>query len=142
MSIKGQNKFLRKEPLFIIILFICVVLSFTFIKSPAPIFQIFNDDVKSHEVTVEIFNQDNEIVINKIYNLDPDADFLEKRPLSLRLPQSKGEYILKITMDKEITNTTRIEIPDQYTGITIRLYSKNYETGENIPILIEINEKL
>ncbi|MGB9928669.1 MAG: hypothetical protein ACPK85_09730 [Methanosarcina sp.] len=142
MSIKNQNKFLRKRPLFIIILFICTILLFIFIESPAPIFQIFNDDIKNHEVTVEIFNQDNELVINKIYNLDPGADFLEKRSLSLRLPQSKDEYILKITIDKKITNTTRIEISDQYTGISIRLYSKNYETGENIPILIEINEKL
>jgi len=45
-------------------------------------------------------------------------------------------------MDKQITSTVKIEIPDQYSGVTIRLYSKNYESGENLPIFIETTAKL
>lgn len=105
--------------------------------SPTPIFIIFNDDIKSHEVTVEVFNPDSESIINRTYNLEPGSDFLEDRPLSLWFPQAKGEYMCKVTMDKQITNTVKIEIPNQYTGVNIRLYSKNYESGEIIPVSIE-----
>lgn len=142
MSSKVGNKFLIIGSLIVIVSFLYISLPFIFMGSPTPIFQIFNDDIKSHEVTVEVFNSDNESIINKTYNLEPGSDFLEDRPLSLWLPQAKGEYMFKVTMDKQITNTVKIEIPNKYTGVSIRLYSKNYESGENILILIETAEKL
>jgi len=51
--------------------------------SPTPIFQIYNNDVKSHEVTVEVFDQHNKSIINEAYNLEYEGDFSQVRPLSL-----------------------------------------------------------
>lgn len=123
-------------------LFLYAAIPFIFMGLPTPIFQIFNDDVKSHEVTVEVLNQDNKSVINKTYILESEADFLEERPLCLCFPQEKREFVFKVTIDKQNTNTSNILIPNPYAGATIRLYSKNYESGENIPVLIETAEQM
>lgn len=62
---KVGNKFLIIESLIVIVLFLYVSLPLIFMGSSTPVFQIFNDDIKSHEVTVEVFNPDNESIINK-----------------------------------------------------------------------------
>lgn len=142
LSGKFGNKLFTIAFLLGIGLFLYAAIPFIFMGLPTPIFQIFNDDVKSHEVTVEVFNQDNKSVINKTYILESEADFLEERPLSLCFPQEKREFVFKVTIDKQNTNTSKILIPNPYTGATIRLYSKNYESGENIPVLIETAEQM
>lgn len=142
MSSKVGNKLFIIGFLLVTVLFLYIALPFIFMGSPTPIFEVYNDDVKSHEVIVEVFDPYNKSVVNETYNLESEGDFSQARPLSLWLPQAKGEYTFKVTMDKQITNTVKIEIPNQYTGITIRLYSKNYESGENIPIFIETMEKV
>lgn len=69
----------------------------------------------------------------------------EPRPLSLKLNREKREYTFKVTMDKQITNSTKVNISDSHTSVDIRLYRKNYgeipyvdyESPEIIPIFIE-----
>lgn len=109
--------------------------------SPTPIFEIYNHDIKSHEVIVEVFNPDDKSIINETYILESQGDLSQPRPLSLWLPQAKGEYTFKVTVDKQTTNAVNIKIQNQYSGAAISLYSKNYESGEKIPILIETMEK-
>lgn len=109
--------------------------------SPTPIFEIYNHDIKSHEVIVEVFDPDNKSIINETYILESEGDLSQPRPFSLWLPQAKGKYMFKVTIDKQITNAVKIEIQNQYSGAAISLYSKNYESGEKIPILIETMEK-
>lgn len=142
LSGKFRNKLLIIGLLLIAALFLYITAPFIFKGSTTPIFEIYNHDVKNHEVTVEIFDLNNKSIMRQTYILESESDLSQPRPLSLWLPQSKGDYLFKVTMDKRITNTVKINIPNRYTGVTIGLYSKNYESGENIPILIEKTEKL
>lgn len=107
-----------------------ILIPFIFGGSAAPLFVIHNHDDKSHEVTVEVFDQNNNSIINETHTLERRSDFTRSRPLIVRLPWEDIEYTFKVTMDKQITNVTKVEIPDRKTSVNIRLY---YEI---IPITI------
>jgi len=83
LSSKVGNKLFVIGFLLVIVLFLYIALPFIFMGSPTPIFQIYNNDVKSHEVTVEVFDQHNKSIINEAYNLEYEGDFSQVRPLSL-----------------------------------------------------------
>ncbi|AKJ38368.1 hypothetical protein MCM1_1316 [Methanosarcina barkeri CM1] len=127
-----------------------IIIPFIFTGSTAPFFVIHNDDRKSHEAAVEVFDQNNKSVINETYSLEPKSDFSQSRPLSLKLSWEKKEYIFKVTMDKKITNMTKVEIPNRRTSVYIRLYYKNhgdiphmdYESPKIIPIFIQTVERM
>ena len=44
-------------------------------------------------------------------------------------------------MDGKVTETSRMEITDVYTMVNIRLYSKDYVSGETVFIYMESVEK-
>jgi len=124
----------------IFILVLYLFLHFIFMGSAAPFFVIHNHDVKGHEVTVEVFDQQNKSIINETYSLEPKGDFSQARPLSLQFHREKREYTFKVTMDKQITSTVKMEIQHSHALVDIWLYSKDYESGEIIPIFMEIAE--
>jgi len=107
-----------------------------------PLFTVHNQDTTGHEVIVEVFNSNNESIIKETYMLDQKNDISRSRPLGLKLPWSGGEYTFKVTMDSKITETSKMEIPDVYTMVNIRLYKKDYVSGEIALIFIESVEKL
>ncbi len=115
-------------------LFLYISLPFIFMGPAAPFFVIHNHDVKSHEVIVEVFDQDNKSIINETYHLEPEDDFSQARPLSLQFQREKREYMFKVTMDKQVASVVKMEIPHSHTLVNIRLYSKDYESGEIVPI--------
>jgi hypothetical protein len=127
-----------------------IVVPFIFTGSTAPFFVIHNDDIKSHEAVVEVFDQNNKSVINETYSLEPKSDFSQSRPLNVKLSWEKKEYIFKVTMDKKIINMTKVEIPNRRTSVYIRLYYKNYEDSphldyespDRIPIFIQTVERM
>ncbi|MFY1112033.1 MAG: hypothetical protein AB3K77_10185 [Methanosarcinaceae archaeon] len=121
-------------------LFLYISLPFIFMGPTAPFFVIHNHDVKSHEVIVEVFDQNNKSIINETYRLEPEDDFSQARPLSLQFQREKREYTFKVTMDKKITSAVKMGIPHSHTLVNIRLYSKDYESGEIVPISMEIAE--
>ncbi|HIH94338.1 TPA: hypothetical protein HA338_09930 [Methanosarcina acetivorans] len=132
-----------------IALFFYVSLPFMFRGPAAPLFVIHNHDVKGHEVAVEVFDQQNKSIINETYILEPKSDMLRSRPFSLRLHREKREYTFKVTMDKQITSTDKLEFPNSHAFADVRLYSKDYgdtyldyESPKTIPILIEFNEMM
>jgi hypothetical protein len=124
----------------IAVLIFYVSLTFIFIGSAAPFFVIHNHDVKGHEVTVEVFDQQNKSIINETYSLEFEGDFSHFRPLSLWFHREKREYTFKVTMGKQITSAVKMEIPNSHSLVDIWLYSKDYESGEIIPIFMEIAE--
>lgn len=106
----------------------------------ASFFVIHNHDVKNHEVTVEVFDQQNKSIINETYILESEGDFSQSRPLNLRFHREKREYTFKVNMDNQITNTVKLEIPHSHALVDIRLYSKDYESGEIVPISMDVEE--
>ncbi|WP_440946799.1 hypothetical protein ACSAZL_00435 [Methanosarcina sp. T3] len=91
-------------------------------------------------MAVEVFDQQNKSIINETYSLESEGDFSQVRPLSLRFSHEKREYIFKVTMDKQITSTVKIEIPNSHSLVDIWLYGRDYESGEIFPIFMEIAE--
>ncbi|AKB38420.1 hypothetical protein MSSAC_3830 [Methanosarcina siciliae C2J] len=124
----------------VFVLVLYLFLPFIFMGSAAPFFVIHNHDVKGHEVAVEVFDQQNRSIINETYSLESEGDFSQDRPFSLRFHREKREYTFKVTMDKQITSTVKMEIPHSHTLVDIWLYSKDYESGEIVPIFMEIAE--
>lgn len=112
-----------------------IITPFIFV-GPAPFFTINNHDVKGHEVTVEVFDKNNKLIMNETYSLEPKGSASLSRPFSLRFYQEKREYTFKVSMDKQITKTVKTEIPDMYTFVYINLYYQDYESPEIIPIFI------
>lgn len=113
---------------------------FIFRGPAAPLFVIHNHDVKSHEIVVEVFDQNNKSIINETYSLESESDPSRSRPLSLQFHQEKREYTFKVTVDNQITNTTKLEIPNSHALVDIWLYRKDYESGKIVPISMEIAE--
>ncbi|AKB18525.1 MULTISPECIES: hypothetical protein [unclassified Methanosarcina] len=147
MANNVRNKFIIIAVLLItvIIFYISlpILIPFIFGGSAAPFFVIHNHDTNSHEVTVEVFDQNNKSIINKTYILKSKSDVSLSRPLKVRLQGENREYAFKVTMDKQITNTTIVEIPDRKTSVDIRLYTESDEiinhkndTHKTIPIII------
>jgi hypothetical protein len=124
----------------ITVLVLYISLPFMFRGPAAPFFVIHNHDITSHEVAVEVFDQHNKSIINESYSLESEGDFSRARPLSLRFHREKRDYTFKVTMDKQITNAVKMEIPHSHTLVDIWLYSKDYESGEIVPIFMEIAE--
>jgi len=135
-----RNKFIIIGFLLIISLFIYASFNFIFKGPTAPFFIVNNHDVKGHEVTVEVSDQNKKSIMNETYSLEPKGDMSQARPFSLRFYQEKKEYIFKVTVDKQITKTVKTEIPDRYTFVYINLYYNDYESPEIIPIFIVTTE--
>jgi hypothetical protein len=64
---------------------------------PTSLFYIDNEDLQSHEVTVEVFDSHNESIFKETYELAPEARISQPKPVWLILqwsmPWSKGKYI-------------------------------------------------
>jgi len=141
--IKTMNKIIVATGVFVFILISCyAAIPFIFMGPPVPLFTVHNHDITNHEVIVEVFNSNNESIIKETYMLDQKDDISRSRPLGLKLPWSGRKYIFKVTMDGKITETSKMEIPDVYTMVNIRLYKKDYVSGEIALIFIESVEKL
>jgi len=55
----------------------------------------------------------------------------------MKASPGKESIHLKVTMDKQITKKVTMEIPHSYSLVDIRLYSKDYESGEIVPISMD-----
>jgi len=136
--------------LLVTILFSYISLCLLMCMGPAAsFFVIKNHDMESHEVTVEVFDKNNNSVINETHTLERKSDLVKRRPFGVRLRGGNVEYTFKVTMDKQITNTTKVEIPDRKTTVVIYLYAElgktvlyKSESGETIPILIETRQSM
>jgi hypothetical protein len=74
-----------------------IVSPFLLLGFPTPLYYINNEDLQSHEVTVEVFDSHNESIIKETHELAPEEHISQPKPLWLLLrwsmPWSKGKYI-------------------------------------------------
>jgi len=96
---KIRKKFIIILSLLTIVLFICVSLPITipfiFTGSTASFFIVHNHGVKSHDVTVEVFDQHDKSIINETHHLEPKSDLSQFRPLSLKFSREKRNIHLR-----------------------------------------------
>jgi hypothetical protein len=118
INIKNYQKiFIFLGILILILLSYFAVFPFLLLGPPTSLFYIDNEDLQSHEVTVEVFDSHNESIFKETYELAPEEHISQPKPLWLLLrwsmPWSKGKYIywsegayeFKIILDGETTGS-------------------------------------
>ncbi len=110
---------------------------FIFSGPVSPFFVVHNHDINDHTVVIDVFDSRNVSIITETYKLEPKSDISRKRPLGLRLPLSKGEFKINVTVDNETMETHHVELPHPHTMVDIRLYYEDY-MGNVTPISVEV----
>ena len=70
------------------------------------LFEIRNNDVGIHEVTIEILDSHNSSMFKESYKLYPDESVLEAKPFSLLYSIGMKNYTFKITLDNGVEEKT------------------------------------
>jgi len=108
-----------------------VIFPFYLVGSPLPLYYIENEDVNNHEVVIEIFDSHNKSILKETHKLSPKESVEYPK---LFLPKlTEEEYIFKITLDSEVTETYETEIYP-WLMVAIHLYHKDPASGEVTPI--------
>jgi len=94
---------------------------------PGPLFYISNEDTISHDVRVEIFDENNVSVFNNTYLLDANNSTRFEREVSWNFPfPSKlvtwddGMYTFNFTVDNNVANEITSDI-DQYMAVSVNI---------------------
>ncbi|WP_462271967.1 hypothetical protein [Methanohalophilus sp.] len=137
---------MKKSYTFFVVVFIITLISicfialpFVFLGAPSPLFTITNTDINEHDVLIELFDSNNNLVYNNTYELIPESKILQSKPSGMLLqlsfpPGNKEEYLLKITSDDNITKSRQIEL-ELWNTIDVKLYDD--DVGCNISIGVE-----
>ena len=110
-----------------------VIFSFYLVGPPLPLYYIENEDVNNHEVVVEIFDSHNKFILKETHKLSPKESVEYPKPFLFKLTWPEEEYIFKITLDSEVTETYETEIYP-WLMVAIHLYHKDPASGEVTPI--------
>ncbi|WP_052286213.1 hypothetical protein [Methanococcoides burtonii] len=100
-------------------------------------FVVQNHDVNDHSVVIDVLGSRNISIITETYELGPKSNIFRKRPLGLKLPLSKGEFVFNVNVDNKTMRTYNVEVPHPHTMVSIGLYYEDY-TGNVTPITVEV----
>ncbi|WP_256621766.1 hypothetical protein [Methanolobus chelungpuianus] len=103
-----------------------IVFPFVLVGSPTSFFTIWNRDVVSHEVTIQIFDSNDRSLLREQYTVEPDESISKEKPFSMIFKALfKGtldDYVVVATLDNnsstsykigyQLWNTPEIEISD------------------------------
>ena len=137
INIKNYRKILIFLGILILILLsYFVVFPFLLVGPPTSLFDIYNNDLQSHEVTVEVFDSYNESIFKETYELAPEERIAQPKSSWLlfrwSMPWSKGKYMywaegeyeFKVILDGEITDTYRT-LPHPWNSVIIDIDEAN-----------------
>jgi hypothetical protein len=96
-------------------------------------FELTNRDAGTHEISVEIFDSDNESVFKESYKLRPNESVSKTKPSNLRSSFELKEYTFRIILDNGVAEENTSVSLDRWSTATIDIYW-DHET----PILIGI----
>lgn len=106
-----------------------VIFPFYLVGPPLPLYYIENEDVNNHEVVVEIFDSHNKSIFKETHKLSPKESVEYPKPFLLKLTWPEEEYIFKISLDSEVTETYETEIYP-WLMVAIHLHHKDLISGE------------
>lgn len=95
-------------------------------------FEIRNNDAETHEVTVEIFDSQNNSIFKESYNLSPNEAVSEKKPFGLLYSIEMKEYAFKITLDNGVAKENTLVSLHRWSTADITIG----ESEEPITIMI------
>jgi len=96
-------------------------------------FELTNRDSGTHEISVEIFDSDNESVFKESYKLYPNESVSKAKPFNLRSSFESKEYTFRIILDNGFAEETTSVSLNRWSTATIDIYW-DHET----PIIIGI----
>ena len=136
MTMKRRNKILTSVGI-VVLVAICfyVIFPFFLVGSPLPLYRIVNEDINDHEVFIEVLDPHNKSILKETHNIFPKDSISRPKPFLLKFMWPEGEYIFKITLDGEITETFYTDI-DPFLMVEIWLYYEDSNSREVIPIRI------
>ena len=85
------------------------IFPFYLVGPPLPLLSLKNEDVSSHEVVIEIFDQNNKSIFKETYELDPEEEIRHPRPFLLKFRWLK-ECTLKVTVDNNTTEMCKTDV--------------------------------
>lgn len=88
---------------------------------------VLNEDVNSHEITVEVLDANNSTLYISSYSIE-SGDFA----LSPVILTEKGNYSVKVTVDGNITKNANINFNEEKT-LEIDIYPGSIDFGYSMP---------
>ena len=139
---------IKRIGIILLIIFIGLYLFFAvfpvMMMSPASLYYIKNADEATHNIMVEIFDENNLSVFMKNYTLGPEESVSIDRKVNWHLPLtssfitwSDGVYFFNFTVDNNVSKEYIREV-NMFESISVRLYTTDYSSSEIIPIEIKI----
>ena len=103
---------------------VCYDVLLFFLGGPAldNFFELTNRDVGTHEISVEIFDSDNESVFKESYKLRPNESVSKTKPSNLRSSFELKEYTFRIILDNGIAEENTSVSLDRWSTATIDIY--------------------
>jgi hypothetical protein len=109
-NMKTRNKILIGVGIVVLLVVgFYVIFPFYLVGPPLPLLSLKNEDVSSHEVVIEIFDQNNKSIFKETYELDPEEEIRHPRPFLLKFRWLK-ECTLKVTVDNNTTEMCKTDV--------------------------------
>ncbi len=87
----------------------------------------WNHDVEGHQISVEVLDVNNSTLYMASYFVDP-----RKFVRSPVIITEKGNYLVKVTLDENITKNVSVNLNEEKT-LVINLYSEGMDFGYEMP---------
>jgi len=101
---------------------------------PTPLFYIRNMDEGAHELRVEVFDSENNSVLNETYELAPGEKISYPKPFRSReMGVEMVDYTFKFTLDGRFTEKYSTKV-DSWGTVEVELYA-DYSEGQPLSIV-------
>ena len=119
--------------LVLIFMLLFVVFPYLIAGPPTPLFHVRNHDVGAHELRVEIYDLENNSVLDKTYEFSAGEEVYHAKPFRFRVPGFEVvDYTFKFTLDNMSTETYQTNI-QPWNTVEVELYSE-YAEGQPLSI--------
>ncbi|WP_440953833.1 hypothetical protein ACSAZK_08980 [Methanosarcina sp. Mfa9] len=115
---------------FVLILLLAVsfiVTPYLLVGPPSPLIYAHNLDEGTHELRVEVFDSENNSVLDETYELAPDETMGLPKPLRSLIPGLGMDCTFKFTLDGRFTRTHSTNV-QPWNTVEVRLYA-DYAEG-------------
>lgn len=100
---------------------------------PTPLYTVRNHDVETHELRVEVFDSENNSVLDETYELAPGQRISRSKSFRFRVPGFEiVDYRFKFTLDGQFEETYSTNI-QPWNTVEVELYSE-YAEGRPLSI--------
>ncbi len=123
-----RNLMIGISSLVLLFLLLFVAIPYFIAGPPTPLFTARNHDSEGHELRVEVFDSENNSVLDETYELTPDERISHPKPFRFRVPGFEiVDYTFKFTLDGRLTETYSTSVRPWNT-VEVELYADYAES--------------